>query len=145
MVAQNDEPKDDGGEPSPTTPTDESHAKQISVALGLIGAVIGGAFGYLGFFWIARQGFYALILPGTLMGLGCGLLSRRKMLVLGIVCAVGALALGVFAEWRFAPFIADRGFGYFLTHLHQLRPVTLILIGLGGVLGFWFGQGREPK
>src|SRR5947209_5671658 len=39
-------------------------ARVISNILGLIGATAGGVFGHVLFWWIARQGFYALILPG---------------------------------------------------------------------------------
>ena len=35
----------------------------LSNLLGAIGAAIGGVLGYFVFFWIAGQGFYALILP----------------------------------------------------------------------------------
>ena len=33
--------------------------------LVLLGAVIGGLLGYAAFFWMARHGFYGLILPGS--------------------------------------------------------------------------------
>jgi hypothetical protein len=58
---------------------------------------------------------------------------------------VGVIGLGagVLSEWRFAPFIADGGLGFFLAHLHELRPITLIFIALGGVLGFWFALGKS--
>jgi hypothetical protein len=51
--------------------------------------------------------------------------------------------LGLFTEWRFAPFIADSSFGYFITHIHDLSIITLIMITIGGLCGFWFGMGRE--
>ena len=38
--------------------------------LVLNGAVGGGLVGYFRFLWIARQGFYALVLPGGLLGVG---------------------------------------------------------------------------
>ena len=110
---------------------------------GLFGAVLGGALGYYAFFWMVRQGFYALILPGTLVGVGFGLLSRRESVTGGILCGVFAAALGVFAEWRFAPFLEDDRLVFFLTHLYQLRPVTMIMIALGGLFAFWFGRGRK--
>ena len=72
--------------------------------LVLIGAVGGGLVGYFGFLWIARQGFYALVLPGGLLGLGASLFANRST-ALCIVCGLLALALGVLAEWEFAPFI----------------------------------------
>ena len=50
--------------------------------------------------------------------------------------------LGIVTEWRFAPFVADESFSFFVRHLNELKPLTLILIGVGAVLGFWFGVGR---
>ena len=104
--------------------------------LVLIGAVAGGLVGYLGFLWIARQGFYALVLPGGLLGLGASLFANRST-ALCIVCGLLALALGVLAEWQFAPFIRDGSLGYFVTHIHQLKPITLIMIAAGAFIGFW--------
>ena len=102
----------------------------------LLGAAVGGFVGYLGFFWCARQGFYALVLPGGLLGLGAGL-SRNPPSAVAFLCGLSALTLGFFTEWRFAPFVTDPSFAYFLSHFHQLKPVTLILIALGGLIGFW--------
>ncbi len=107
-----------------------------NIGLVLAGALAGAVVGYFGFLWIARQGFYALVLPGGLLGLGASLFPNRS-LALCIICGVLAAALGFFAEWQFAPFIKDASLGYFVTHLHQLRPITLILIAAGAVIGFW--------
>jgi hypothetical protein len=104
--------------------------------LVLIGAVAGGLIGYFGFLWIARQGFYALVLPGGLVGFGAGL-SPNKSTAVCLVCGFLALTAGFLAEWKFAPFISDGTVGYFVTHLHQLQPITLIMIALGGFIGFW--------
>ncbi len=104
--------------------------------LVLAGAVTGGTLGYFAFFWIARQGFYGLILPGGLLGLGAGI-SRPTLKSVPVVCGVLALGLGVLTEWRFAPFVADSSFEYFLRHIHQLRPLTLIMITVGALIGFW--------
>src|SRR5215213_11333324 len=90
--------------------------------LGLLGAVLGGCLGYFAFFWISGQGFYALALPAAFVGLGAGLCARRRSSILAIVCGVAGVALGLFTEWRFAPFIADHSLSYFLGHLHLLRP-----------------------
>jgi hypothetical protein len=105
-------------------------------ALVFIGAIAGGLVGYFGFLWIARQGLYALVLPGGLVGLGAGLFPNRSKVVC-VICGLLALAVGLLAEWRFAPFIKDASLGYFLTHIQQLRPITLIMIGAGAVIGFW--------
>src|SRR5262249_34107067 len=48
-----------------------------------------------------------------------------------------AIALGLFTEYRFAPFADDDSLGYFLAHVLDLRPLTLLMIGLGGLIGFW--------
>ena len=53
------------------------------------------------------------------------------------------MGLGLFAEWRFAPFIKDLSFGYFLFHMGDLQPITLLMITGGGVFGYWFALGRE--
>lgn len=117
----------------------------LSFVLGVVGAVIGGYLGYILFLWIARQGFYALALPGALMGIGCGLLSRRHSFLLGALCGIAALALGVFTEWKYAPFVDDDSLLYFLKSITSLKPLTLGMIVLGGVFGFWFGVGGSRR
>jgi hypothetical protein len=111
--------------------------------LGLGGAACGVAVGYFGFFLLTRQGFYGLVLPGALLGLGCGALSGGKSNGLGVVCGLLGVIAGIFTEWRFAPFIKDPSLGYFITHLASLESITLIEIAGGGIFGFWFGRGRE--
>ncbi len=104
--------------------------------LAVATAAVGGLLGYFGFLWIARQGFYAIMLPGVLVGFGAGFFRTRSLLVC-VLCGVLALGFGLFSEWRLAPFIADASLGYFLSHVHQLKPITLILIGLGVLIGCW--------
>ncbi len=104
--------------------------------LVVLGGIVGGLVGYLGFLWIARQGFYALMLPGGLLGVGASLFPNRSM-TLCVACGVSALVLGLLAEWQFAPFVHDGSMGYFVTHIHQLRPITLIMIAAGAFIGFW--------
>ena len=104
--------------------------------LALGAAVLGGTLGYFAFFWIAKQGFYALVLPGGLFGLAAGVV-KNKSIVIALVCALLATALGLFTEWQFAPFKKDHSLGFFLAHIADLEPITLIMIALGGFLGFW--------
>lgn len=111
--------------------------------LGVVGGIIGGAIGYFAFFFIARQGFYAMVLPGALLGLGCGFLSGFRSTSLGIACGICAVLLGFFIEWQFAPFVLDESFTYFITHVHDLKPMTLAMIAMGGFMGFWCGKGRH--
>jgi hypothetical protein len=112
-----------------------------SVLLGLLGAAAGGTTGYFLFLWIAGQGIYALALPGALLGLGAGPGVRSRSVLLAGICAVAATGLGLFCEWRFAPFIVDPGLGYFLGHLHQLRPVTLVMVLVGSLCGGFLALG----
>ena len=112
-----------------------------TVALGLLGAAAGGCLGYFAFFWIARQGLYALLVAPALLGLGAGLCARGRSLVLAILCGIAGLALGLYTEWRFAPFIADASLSYFIAHLYQLRPITMVLVPIGAVLSYRLALG----
>ena len=113
---------------------------------GIAGAVVGGLIGYLLFRWLLTKGFYAMVMPGALLGLGAGLAARGRSQALGVVCAVAALGLTIFAEWSRpgGPFQADASFVYFVTHLHQLdgASVKLVMIALGALCAYWLGQGR---
>jgi hypothetical protein len=110
-----------------------------SVAGGALGALVG----YLAFRWLLAQGFYALALPGTGLGLGSGLASNGGSLRRSLLCGVLGVVIGIVAEWRTSPFISDESFTYFLTHLHELQPLTLLMIVAGGVFAAWFSRGRE--
>jgi hypothetical protein len=101
--------------------------------------------GYFSFFWISGQGFYALALPAAFVGLGAGLCARHRSSLLAIICSVAGLALGLFTEWRFAPFVADNSLSYFLGHLHLLRPLTWIMLALGAFLSYRLALGRDGK
>lgn len=111
--------------------------------LSVFGAGAGGVLGYFAFMWIARQGFYALLLPGALVGAGGGLGARERSVPRAAACALVALGLGVFTEWRFAPFIKDASLGYFLSHLQDLQPITLLMIFGGSAIAYWLSLGRE--
>ena len=108
--------------------------KQAALVLG--GAVLGGAVGYYGFAWLLRQGFYGLVLPGGLLGMGAGL-ARCRSYWPAIVCGVLALALGLLTEWRFFPFKTNGSLSYFVSHVNQLSTVTLLMIAAGTAVGFW--------
>ena len=109
---------------------------------GLAGAAAGGLAGYLLFWWLRKQGFYSIMLPGVLLGFGASLTARGRSQILGVICLLAGIALMIYAEWTMAPFIANPSFTYFITHLHQLRPVTLLLMAFGAAGAWWFGQGR---
>jgi hypothetical protein len=107
-----------------------------TLALGLVGGAVGGIVGYFAFFWIAHQGFYAIVLPPGLLGLCAGLGARRRSVLLASISAMAGLVLGLFIEWKFAPFVVDGSLRYFVTHLHALRPLTLLMIALGTILSY---------
>jgi hypothetical protein len=111
----------------------------------LAGGIVGAILGYFVFRWIAGQGFYALAVPGTLLGLGWGLASRHRSYFDAAICGVLGLGLGIFSELKLAPFVADGSFGFFLKHLHQLKPITWIMIGVGVAAAVWLGAGRGPR
>ena len=107
-----------------------------STLLAIAGAVIGGTLGYFAFAWVLTKGFYGLILPGGLLGLGAGI-GRTQSKWLAAVFGVSAVCLGLFSEWKFFPFKKDESLGFFLRHVTDLSPVTLLMIAVGGALGFW--------
>jgi hypothetical protein len=111
--------------------------------LGLVGAVAGGILGYFLFFVLVHHRLYALILPGAAVGLGGGLLLRGKSNLFGALCGVSGLFLGIFTDWGFEQFEDDPSFVYFLTHLHKLDAITLIMIAVGGLIAFWMGKGSD--
>jgi hypothetical protein len=84
------------------------------------------------------------MLPGALLGISAGLAARGQSQVLGVLCAVAALVLGVYAEWSVAPFKEDGTLLYFVTHLHQMDRAgfKLLILALGALCGWWFGRGR---
>jgi len=117
----------------------------LSHALGLIGAAIGGVVGFFAFRWILSQGLYALILPGAMLGAGCGALARHPSLARGVACGLAGLDLGLVCEWKFFPFVADEGLGYFLAHLHQLKPISILMILAGAYMAYWMGRGSRVE
>jgi hypothetical protein len=111
----------------------------ISNFMGLVGATIGGVLGFYTFRWLVGQGFYGLMIPGALLGLGCSLLAQHPSPARGVVCGLAALALGLVIEWNFFPFNADGSLSYFLKNVTSLKPVTLLMIGVGAFLAYWMG------
>ena len=112
--------------------------------LALLGAVVGGLIGHVAFFWLVDHGFYALILPGGLCGLGAGL-SKSRWKPVPVLCAILATGFGLFTEWRFEPFAANPGFLYFLLHAYDLHLITLVLIGIGAGISYWVPSRRTRE
>jgi hypothetical protein len=108
----------------------------INDRLTLLGALAGGLAGYFLFFWLADRGYFGLAIPGGFLGIGAGVFRSSSRLT-PLTCALLALALGVFTEWRYAPFVVDGSFGYFLRHFGNLQPASVIMIAIGVFAGFW--------
>ncbi len=72
-----------------------------------------------------EQGFYALVLPGGLLGLGAGIVKNRSWLI-AVVCGLSAVGLGLFTEWHFFPFVKDESFRYFPIPHHRLEAVHFV-------------------
>ncbi len=113
-----------------------------NVLLVLCGALVGGTLGYFACGWVALQGFKGMVLPGGLLGIGAGLFKNRSVL-LAVLCGLLALALGLFAEWRL--FRPDDSLGFFLSHVPELSSVTLLMIAVGGFIGFWMPFSRIDR
>jgi hypothetical protein len=124
----------------PSVPSDP-----LAMVRGVGGALAGALIGTVVFTLLVRYvGVYAMAIPGALVGLICGYASGRRSLVLGIVCAVIAVASMILAEWWNFPFRKPNdSLGFFLQNLSQLSSLFWISLLLGGGLAFWFGQGNE--
>ena len=112
--------------------------------LVLLCGFLGGILGHVVCVWAYHQGYYALVLPGGLVGVGAACFRSRSILV-HLACGIWGLTLGLVTEWHLRPFIADTGFPYFLTHLNALLPITLLMIAGGTLLAFFlpFLRGRD--
>jgi hypothetical protein len=110
----------------------------ISNVLGLVGAVCGGILGVILVDQAAQRGLYAIVLPGGLVGLGCGLLARHRSLCRGIACGIGGLAAGLYAEWHV--FHSRMSLAEFSKILGDLGPFTYLLLAVGAVVAFWAGR-----
>jgi hypothetical protein len=122
----------------------------VSNLLGALGAVVGGALGFYIFRWFYSYGFYGLMIPGGLLGAGCGLLARHPSQIRGVVCGIAAASFELFTEWWFRPFKADESISYFLAHLSSLTSTTWVMVVVGAIIAYWlareagFGRGGRP-
>jgi hypothetical protein len=110
-------------------------------AVPLAGAAVGGVIGFFLFGWILSTGFYALALPGALVGIGAGV-CKNKSFVVAVVCGVAALLLQLFCQFHNFTWPEDSSLGYFVSHIFQMSPITLLMIAAGTAMGFWFAMPR---
>jgi hypothetical protein len=104
--------------------------------LAVVFGAIGGFVGYLAVGWIESQGFYGMMLPGGLLGVAAGFAKSRSK-SLAIFCGIAGTLLGFYTEWSYHYFLDDPSLQYFATHLGDLKPLTLLMIAVGGAVAFW--------
>src|SRR5271157_4934462 len=111
--------------------------------LGLAGAVGGGIAGFFIFYGLCTVRLYALVVPGAVLGLAAGALLKERMPLFGVLCAALALLLGFFCHWwmRIPSDGEEPGFCYLLAHPSHITPIFLVMIVLGALCAYWFGQG----
>lgn len=122
------------------TPVSSSNRGVPLLILGFLGAALGAIAGYYVCYWVLKQGFYAIALPGVFIGLGSRLFLRKNDFRVHVFCAIFALFAGLYVEWKFFPFIKNPSLFYFAAHLQLLKPVTWILIGIGTYLAYHFAK-----
>ena len=115
--------------------------KWAAIGLLVVGAAVGGLVGVVGYFWLLKQGYYALVLPTGLVGVGCGQFARRPSNARGLVCALVGLAAGFTCDWKSTGGLKDMSFGEVLGQLGNFHPVTWLMLGLGTALSFSMGRG----
>jgi hypothetical protein len=113
-------------------------SKRTARIAGVVGAFVGAAIGYWGVGVLAKQGFHAIVLPAGLPGIVAGVISRERSVAWGVVYAIIGVAAALFTEWRYRPFIADGSFDYFVRHIGDLKPMVLVIIVVGAIIGGMF-------
>lgn len=116
----------------------------IGWILSLAGAAVGAVVGYFLFRWALGQGYYAMVLPGACLGLGAHLAAPTRSTPRGVVLGIAALLFGVFVDCRTninPPFDDLR---YYFTHLAEYNQLSLLMIVVGGIVGFWWGRDKSP-
>ncbi len=114
----------------------------VSNLLGITGAIVGGVLGFYIFRWLLGYRFYGLMIPGALLGGGCGVLAQHASNARGIVCGAAAAVFALFTEWWFFPFAGDghETLSYFVSHLTSLTPVTWIMVVVGAFIAYWLAR-----
>jgi hypothetical protein len=120
-------------------PAGGSHS--LVIARGLGGALVGASAAYFLFLVLYRSGFYGIMLPGVLLGIGAGLAARSRSQTLGILCAVLAVLATIFTEWH-VRWSAKNSLPFFLANIAEIGMVPLLMMALGVAAAYWFGQGR---
>ena len=114
----------------------------IEFAPGLLAGVVGGVAGYFLVAVLMNQGFWMPILPGAFAGLACGQSSPVFSKTRGALIAAFTLGLVIYAQWKlFVPaFEFDGSLLDYARHLHQLPPLTLVVMAVNVAIAYWWGR-----
>ena len=110
----------------------------------LIGAAIGAAVGTAIMEWLHQHDFYAMILPGAALGLGCHAASPTRSYARGAVAGIAGLILGLWADWWFFPRVGDPTFFEFVGRVADLDSARKLMIAGGAFFAFWWGKDAAP-
>ena len=91
----------------PVQPTDSNLAKQIP--LGIFGALLGAVVSFFLFQFLIRRGLYFIVLPGALVGFGCGLAARSRSFAFALIAVAIAIPATIFCEWKSDAYLCDDG------------------------------------
>ena len=118
----------------PIQPTDSNLAKQIP--LGIFGALLGAVVSFFLFQFLIRRGLYFIVLPGALVGFGCGLAARSRSFAFALIAVAIAIPATIFCEWKSDAFLCDdgktlMGIGEYISRMIELRGWKLpVFLGL---------------
>ena len=112
-----------------------------NLILGVVGGVGGGVIGFLICKWLSSQGFYAVVIPGSLVGMGFGYCARKRHVVFGCVSGILGLFAGLITQWKV--YSNEPSFWKLVGELKDYSAVTWIMLGLGTVFAVSFGTGRN--
>ncbi len=103
----------------------------MAYPLACLGAIAGALLGAVLSYAAAKAGFYAIILVGVTTGFGATIAARRGGWIVALIATLVALTASLYTEWYLYPFVADDSLNYFIHHLGDLRPFTLIVHAAG--------------
>ena len=109
----------------------------------LAGIVAGAVCGYVVFRFLAKNGLYAPMVPGALVGMGCGMWVKTRSHARAVICVLVATFVNAWSEWMHFPFVINESFSYFITHLQDLTSRTQLMYGVSAVIAYYFAYARQ--
>ena len=111
----------------------------------LLGAIVGGALGVIGYWLLLEQRQSLLVLVGAGVALGAGIAARRRSWAWGAVMAVVAFGATLVTAWAFHRHADDPSFATFVARLGELPWRTQASLVAAALMGLWFGSGRPLR